>query len=615
MVMRQMRENTKWIMLITALAFVGLMVFEWGMDLSGRSGAELQGGEIGTIDGEPVTSEEYNRVYRNLYDQQQQAQTEPLTSTQIREIEDAAWDQLVQDRLVQRELDRLGIAVTDEEIRSAALNAPPPTFQEAPAFQTNGQFDIEKYRQFLAQSADPQLLQQLEAYYRELIPRNRLLQRVAAGVYVPDSELWRIYRDRNETATVRYLMLEPERLVPDAAISVSEQEIQAYYESHQEDFRQPASAQVRYVTLDMRPGPQDTAAALQRARELREEVTTGGADFGEVASTESSDAASAAQGGSLGTITRGQTVSAFEQAAFAATVGQVTEPVLSPFGYHLIRVSERTDSTVTASHILVPIELTRDNEDRLLSRADTLEDVAESQSLEQAASELGLQVREASIAEERPFLPGVSDASEGASWAFLEAEPGMPSPLFEAGQNFYILELVERQPERIVPLADATEAIRARVRTQKKLERAREIGRDIVDRLRQGMDMQAIAEQQGLEVRNAGPFTRVDFVPGIGRTNAVIGAAFGLQPDRYSNLTEANERLFVLQLVEKTEASREEFEQNKEQLRAALTSNLEEIRIRQYLRELRESADVQDLRREAAAAARTAAAQPQPGLF
>ena len=71
--MRQMRENTKWIMLVTALAFVALMVFEWGMDMTGRSGAQFTGGEIGRVNGQPITYEEYYSVYQNLYAQQQQA--------------------------------------------------------------------------------------------------------------------------------------------------------------------------------------------------------------------------------------------------------------------------------------------------------------------------------------------------------------------------------------------------------------------------------------------------------------------------------------------------------------------------------------------------------------
>jgi hypothetical protein len=86
--MRQMREATKPIMLFTAAAFVALMVFQWGMDITGRSSGSF--GEIGRVNGMAVTYDAYMAAYRNLYDQVQRSQEEPVTSQQNQEIEDAA---------------------------------------------------------------------------------------------------------------------------------------------------------------------------------------------------------------------------------------------------------------------------------------------------------------------------------------------------------------------------------------------------------------------------------------------------------------------------------------------------------------------------------------------
>ena len=108
--MRQMRENTKWIMLVTALAFVALMVFEWGMDITGRSAGGV--GEIGRVNGTPVLYDDYLATYRNLYDQVQRSQGElPVTSQQNREIEDAAFEEVVNQILIRQELERRGIEV------------------------------------------------------------------------------------------------------------------------------------------------------------------------------------------------------------------------------------------------------------------------------------------------------------------------------------------------------------------------------------------------------------------------------------------------------------------------------------------------------------------------
>ncbi len=193
--MRQMRENTKWIMLVTALAFVGLMVFQWGMDITGRRGLSI--GEIGSVNGTPVMYDSFNQTYRALFDQMAASQEAPVTSQQIRDIEDAAWDQVVDQVLLRQELRRRGILVTDDELLTAARFSPPPEFQTSAAFQTDGVFDIQKYQAFLASpTIDDLMLFQLEAYYRDVIPRSKLMRQVSSDLYLTDAALWDEYRDR-----------------------------------------------------------------------------------------------------------------------------------------------------------------------------------------------------------------------------------------------------------------------------------------------------------------------------------------------------------------------------------------------------------------------------------
>lgn len=597
MVMRTMREQTKWVMLLTAIAFVALMVFEWGMDLSGQSSAQVTGGELGRVNGEPITYEEYLEVYRGLYDRQQAQQDEPIGTAQNRDLEDAAWNQLVMDRLVRQELRRRGIRVTETEIRQAARYAPPPEFMGNEMFQTDGQFDLAKYHQFLASPAvNDQLLMQLEAYYRDVIPRNKLYQQVVAGLYLPESELWRMYRDRSETVRVAYIALDPDALIQDSAVSVSDEEVEAYYRANQAEFERPASAQVRLAVVRKAPTGADSAAALERAREVRQEVLDG-ADFAEVASRESSDEVSAASGGELGTFQRGQMVPAFDQAVFGQSVGEVGEPVLTQFGYHVIEVQSREGDEATARHILIPIETGPDTEEAFLSMADSLETLGATQPVDSAAARLGLPTRSARINPELAFVPGVGRIDEGADWVFEgETAPVGTSPVFEAEEAFYALEVVERTPEGVLPLSEAAAAIRARLLARAKLEQARGVGEELVARIRSGASLQEAAAEAGLEAREAGPFTRTDFVPGLGQANAAIGTAFGLPEGRTSGLVEAEGDLFILRVLERTEASRESFEAEKELVRARAGQAMQQEILNRYLAELRERAEIVDNR-------------------
>jgi hypothetical protein len=135
----------KWIMALTAVTFVGLMVFGWGMDLTGRTGSDATGGELGRVNGDPITYQEWSLAVRNLTDQQQRNSNGPIGAGMQKQIEQAAWDQLVMQKLVNQELNARGIKVTNEEIRDAALYQPPQEFYDNPAFQTDGRFDLNKY--------------------------------------------------------------------------------------------------------------------------------------------------------------------------------------------------------------------------------------------------------------------------------------------------------------------------------------------------------------------------------------------------------------------------------------------------------------------------------------
>ena len=605
--MRQMRDNMKVIMLVTAVAFVGLMVFGWGMDITGRSSAAATGGELGRVNGEPITYEEWNLVYRNLYEQQQrQNPGQPINAALARQIEEAAWDQVVTQKLISQELRRRNIDVTEAELRQAARTQPPPEFINNAMFQTNGQFDPSKYAAFLSSPAvDNQMLMQLEAYYRDVIPRSKLFYEVTSGTYITDSELWRIFRDARETVTIKFIALDPDRMIADAAVSVPARDIERYYKEHRDDFKRPASAKVRYVMINRAPTPQDTAAALARAQRVRAAALT---DFAQAASTESADSVSRAQNGNLGKIRRGMTVPAFEQAAFAQPIGQVSEPVLSQFGYHIIRVNSREGEEADVSHILIPIERSPEYEERLLNLADSLETMGETMSLAETARRMNLRVREGEINDAAPVLSGVGDASDAAQWAFREVEEaGEVSSVFETPTAYYMAELVSKVDEGTPALEQVSAEIERILKLEKKVELAKPQARTLLQRIRNGESMDAVATGARLTAQPAGPFTRLDIVPGMGRANAAIGTAFGMKPGQLSDVVESDNMLYIIQLVDKKEADRQEFEAQKEQQRERTTPARAEQRWNMFLAALRENAEIIDNRAELQ---RQAAQQP-----
>ena len=610
--MRQMRENTKWIMLITAAAFVALMVFEWGMDASGQSGGA---GNVGSVGGTNVPVQEYQTIYRNLYDQVQREQDTPISSQQDREIEDMAWNEVVDQILIQKELERRGIRVTDDEIRQAVRTAPPPGLRDDPNFQTDGQFDMQLYQQWLSQAAqDPQFLRDLERYYRDMIPRNKLLRQLTSGVYVSDRQLWEEWRDRNEQATVSFLMLRAQDHVPDSEVEVTRDEIEAYYSENRDEFSIPATAGVRYAYLPKAATAEDSIAQMERAEQIRVELEEG-VPFEDLADLESDDRSTGPQGGMLEPFSRGdgQWPEEFEEVAFSIPVGEVSEPFPTEYGWHILEVLARDgDEVEEARHILVEMGRTDASEIRLLTRADSLESMGRTMTVDEAANQMGISARDGRITEDYAILPGVGQADEAQDWIFDEREGiGAVSPVFENREAFYMVEVRNLTRAGYMNLDAVAPQIESRLRLQKKVELAHDDAREIAAELRAGTSLEEVAQRVGVDVETAGPFSRTDFVPGLGTRNAAVGAVFGASEGEIAGPVRVGDRVLVIRVEERIEADREAWEAQKAMQRAQRTAELRQQRLDLWLDGLREVTRIQDTRAEYFRMAEDQADQPQ----
>jgi len=269
--MRAMRENAKWIFYILAVAFVGWMVFDVGMGLTGQ-GQYGASDVVIKVDGMSIHAQEYQAAVSNAYEAYRQQQgSAPLTREDEEALQEQVVDDLIRRRLLEREYGRLGITVTDREIIDAARTSPLPELLQHPDLQTLGQFDPEKYQRLLSSSADPQLLQYVESRYREQIPQFKLAQYLTADVYVSDAKLWRIWLDRHDSVTAAVVTFRPEG-VPDDAVTVSDEDAARYYAAHRDDFKRSAVAFLSFIAQPRQPDAADTAAARARVQRIRAAV-------------------------------------------------------------------------------------------------------------------------------------------------------------------------------------------------------------------------------------------------------------------------------------------------------------------------------------------------------
>ena len=610
--LQSLRSSAKYIFWFILITFVGGFLLAETSGLLGRG--VTPNTTVASVNGRDVPYDLYARVLQNAEQQQSERIGRALTLDERNQVERQAFDQMVAEILLEQEYKRRGIVVSDDEIRQAARLNPPPELLRNAELQTEGQFDPAKYQRFLASPAARLggLLLQLESYYRSEIPKQKLFEQLASSVYVTDARLWSIYQDQHDSARVSFVALRPES-VPDSAVKVTDAELRSYFQAHTEEFERPGRAAVSILSIPRVVSAADSAAVRARLLALRAEIagaTDQAAKFAEVARRESHDSISAANGGSLGGGRRGRFVPAFENAAYALKPGELSQPVLTQFGYHLIRVDSRTGDSLNLRHILLRVEQSDSTASRVDRRADSLTSIAGSSenpaAFDSAAKRLGIPVVRATAIEGDPLTVNGRYVPSVSAWAFGGARAGESSELFD-GEDGYYLARLDTLVEGGKPAFDAVkEDVRRRVVQKKKIERLLPQARQLASAAATS-SLESAAKSRGLTVEQSPPFTRVMPVPGLGSLNEAVGAAFSLPVGAVSAPISTDDGVYVLRVDRRVNADRAAFEAQKQAQRTQVMGGLRQQRVRDYLENLRKTADIEDNRKQINAAARSAA--------
>jgi peptidyl-prolyl cis-trans isomerase D len=601
-----MRSSAKYIWIFLVIFFVGGFLLAETSGLLGRAPLTSTT-TVAKVNGEEILATTWYNAINALEQQATQQTGRSITLDERQRLADEAFEQLVGDALLRQEFRRRGIRVTDDDIKDAARYAPPPQLAQSPELQTDGRFDPEKYARFLASPSARQqgILLQLEQYYRDQIPREKLFEQVSADVYVSDARLWNIWRDTRDTAQMSYVVFRPS-MIPDNEVTVPESEIKDYYEKNKKDLERPGRAVVSVVSIPRAVTAADSAAVRNPLLAIRERIKKG-ENFEDVAKAESSDSVSAANGGFLGRGGKGRFVPAFEDAAYALQPGEVSQPVLTPFGYHLIKVDEKKGDTIAIRHILLPIQQSDSAATATDRKADELSKIAASSDkpgvLDEAAKQLGLTIMHGVALENEAFSINGKFIPSVGPWAFGGAKPGETSDLFDSDDGYYLGRLDSLTQGGIPSLEQATPEIRATLAIQKKLDKLMPRAQQFAAQAAR-TTLEDAAKGAGLTVVQSKPFTRVGGAEGIGRLNQAIGAAFSLPIGAVSKPIRVYDGIFVERVDQRVLKDRSEWEAQKAVQRIQVSDQLKQQKIRDFLQNLRDNAKIVDKRKEVEAANR-----------
>jgi peptidyl-prolyl cis-trans isomerase D len=475
-------------------------------------------------------------------------------------LQAAVLDQLIARQLLGQAVDELGFGVSQSRVDEAVT--------ANPAFQVDGRFDAELYKrrvrqlrytpqQFHRETGALMALEQLRRGLTEtafltdwevrqsarLLSQKRDIAYLAFTeddflplVEVSDEEVATRYAENEleyrteETVDVEYLELSAEGLVNDESISVSEAAIEETYAADSAEALSGDRRQARHILLEV--GASRTAEQAENELNAVRERIVGGADFASLAEELSEDPGSAALGGDLGMVAKGIFDPAFEQALWELEVGEISEPVRTDFGYHLIQldaVDVRELPPLSEQRDDIELRLRREQAEELFSeRLREFDNLA----FEQPD---GLEGIAAALALETQSVAGVSRSRGDGVFANASLRDAVfASEVLDNGYNTQAVALTDNravvarvkaryEPEAI-PLDDVRDDIRAAIASEKARVALREAQQNALARVRSGESVSAVADDYGLGWQTFELVSRSS----ADAPRAVLSAAFSL---------------------------------------------------------------------------------------
>ena len=517
-----------------------------------------------TVNGEPVTIQEFQRKYEQL-EQQVRAQYPDIDAAGLKamQLKQQLVQNLVLESILIQEADRVGVVVTPMELRKVVESF--PAFHNA-----EGKFDPDAYiRMLKAQSNTPG---NFETELRNNLLINKLRTDVTAGAFVPEAEVRDLFRYEGERrileyvlypvgdftskvtvddaqlkasyeatqatftvppqADVEYLLIGAEALA--AGQTISDEAVADFYQKNPSQFATPEVARARHILIrsDEKASPENQARAKARIEALAARVKAG-EDFGAVAKEASEDPGSAVQGGELGWFQHGQMVPEFDKAAFALRTGEVSGPVKTQFGWHLVQLEERKAAGQK------PLEEVKDQIRQRLAQDEAAGKVQEALEQVQLAVIGGKSLKEAGAPLKlEPTSTGLVDTTALSQLTGIKAE-NLPTLLaakvgtvldtpFVTKAGYVIARVNESKPQSVKPLDAVKDEIKARLQQDK----ARTLALEAATAGRKAFTTALPADLQA-KARKTDPIGRQGSLGALGSNPDLAKAAFAAKPNEW----------------------------------------------------------------------------------
>ena len=618
-----MRKHAGSWMIKVLLGGLAITFISWG----GYQYTSQRLSRVAMVNGDTITIAEYNSAYKRLVDQVRQSFGNNLNEELLKslQLEHKALDQLVDNILMRQAASDLDIRVTDEDLSRS--------IRSIGAFQVAGVFNQRRYQLILDQNnLTPEAFEQSQ---RDALLAQKLNNFITGSVKVSDPEAlewfkWKNamidlnyfllaadrYKDISVTGEevqqyfeahkdayktdpalkVRYLKFEPKNYV--AQVKVSDDEIKAYYDEHPKDFQNPKTVEARHILIkvDQNASPEDVAKAKERIENILKKARDG-QDFAELAK-QYSEGPSKDKGGYLGTFRREAMVKPFSDKAFSMKAGEISDPVRTQFGWHIIKVEKVNEATTTSFADAKQIIRKKLADERAkyiaYDDADSIYDaVFQGDSLETIAAEHKLTLHTTDFFTQQTPPKDVANKAEFAKVAF-ELPEGEPSSVQDFGDGYYIMDVIDKRPAQIPEFNTVEQKVRADLIKEKQSEKAKADAEAVLTALKDGVSLQEAGRQFDLEPRSTGFFKRDEAIPNIGYETEIAQAAFDLSDKNKlpQEVLKGRKGYYVIEFAQRKEPDMEAFEKEKADIQERLLQQKRFMTFEAWLEQIKNRSEI-----------------------
>ncbi len=596
--LQSMRQNTKVILWIVIMAFVGLIFAVWGMDLKG-SGPGAQSGVVGKVNGAEISAESFDAAYRQEVENYRGQTDLPVMKSVVRTLEDQAWKRLVNQVIIDKAVDSENIVISDEEVVFNIRTNPPDFILYHERYQTDGRFD---YQAYLRDVNDVSMdWRGLEAYFRGSLPLSHLQTRVSTEARITEGELKDLYRQRSETVDFSYVAFLPSEFA-DRSVEVSEDEVRSYYDGHVEQFTAEEEAVLEFTTVSIEVTEADREAIRARMRDVLAKLAEGNS-FEDLARF-FSQGQTAEQAGDLGTFQRGTMRPDMEEAAFALEEEGVTEIIESDDDVQILQCAERSgegdDLSIRLRQILLRVEPGPATIEKIREETEDLQTRAGEANLADAARETDHPLLGTGPFARGTYVPGVGDLPPANVFAFSADVGDISDPILH-NDRYYIFSLVSRDSSRTKPFDDVSTVANLGAQRLKRLEIAGGEAEKYSAALEGGASLEEIARSSSREVESVISMSRLSSVPGIGEDMSLVLAAFSSADSVVAGPVHTDLGVFFLRRDRLNQFDEQQYALERPSLIRSLLTTRQDFFFQSWLDRERAEADVEDLRPELAA--------------